>query len=679
MNKGIDLNKIQWVLTVPAIWEDQAKEIMRRAFYKAGLITNKNSVNLLFCYEPEVAAINFFYDQTNKFDLNNKKLLVVDAGGGTIDITLMKSIIKNNKIEEFEILMVPKGGDFGSIYIDQQFMKFFQSFLNLNDNQFNQFKKNCPKGILKLLNQWDMIKIGIQIEEMTENDSHLFEIPRIILRYLKKIFRIEDFEDLADEFNERNRNSGLSEIEWDEDEDLLIIYGDRIKSFFKEPIDKLKEYLNELQKGSEILKQTDIVFFTGGLSNCEYFRKSVQKQLGNNYQYILSPYPDKSIIIGAVLFGFDPNIVSTRRSQFTYGILHTPIFNPQIHDQNRKIVIINSNNQQIEYCQNVFGPIIFRGAKIKLSEPKIEIVTPIKKNLEEMKITFLRTEKQWNPNSKSIYFDSQGVKIMGSVIIPIPESNLSLNKQKLEVSFHFATTEIKIFMKYLPDPTIQKHLSLNYDDIQIENKFKTNLPFQSSNLHTFLILDTSGSMKNPDVQPSNSKDWYSPNTFPNNRYGAVLEAVGEYIIERKKLGSNDRVTLIHFDTNARLIFKDKELSTKLVINSPKPQYGGTYFVNGFILAYQILNNSNLQGRIPKMIIFSDGEDNGNRSQLIDLINSYMNSPFSEKGLTISTILLGSTGNKPYMDEISKIGKGAYLQTRNLEELVNTFIQLAKNK
>ncbi|KAJ6245057.1 hsp70 family protein [Anaeramoeba flamelloides] len=468
INLSINNDTTQWVLTVPAIWEDKAKEIMRRAFYKAGLISSKNSPNLLFCYEPEVAAIDFFQDQKNQLSqFNNKKLLVVDAGGGTIDITLMKPTIVKNEKKEFEILMIPKGGDFGSIYIDQEFQKFFQSFLNLNDNQFKALKNECPKGFLKLLNKWESLKMGIQSKEMTENDNHGIDIPRIMVKYLKKQFRIKNFEALTDRFNQRNRNSGLSEIEWEDEADRLVIYGDRIKSFFEKPIQKLRNYLNKLKQTSEIFKQTQIVFFTGGLSNSDYFQESVKKQLGNNYQYFKSRYPDKSILLGAVFFGFDPNIVSIRRSQYTYGIVACPNFNPEIHDKNRKIIIKNGNNQEIERCRDVFVPYLFKGDVIRLSEPILKLCIPSEENQKTMYLEIVRTKKKWDPNKKSLYLDSQGVQKMGSVVIPVPQSNIPRNKQEVEVAFHFATTEIKIFMKYLPDPTITQQLKLSYD--QIEN------------------------------------------------------------------------------------------------------------------------------------------------------------------------------------------------------------------
>ncbi|KAJ6254265.1 alpha kinase/elongation factor 2 kinase [Anaeramoeba flamelloides] len=678
----ITVNKetIQWILTVPAIWEDKAKEIMRRAFYQAGLISSKNSPNLIFCYEPEVAALDFFQEEKKQLNqFNNKNLLVIDAGGGTIDITLMKPTIVNDEIQEFEILMIPKGGDFGSIYIDQEFQKFFQSFLNLNDNQFKELKIKCPKGFLKLQNIIETLKIGSQSQEMTINDSHVIEISNSLFTYLSERFQIKDFEALTDQFNQRNRNSGLSEIEWDDEEDCLVILGDRVKSFFQKPIQRLRDYLNKFKQTSEIFKQTEIVFFTGGLSNSDYFRESVQKQLGNHYQYFVSPYPAKSIIIGAVLFGFDPNIVSIRRSQFTYGILHCPIFNPQIHEQNRKIIIKNGNNQEIEHCQNVFQPYIFKEDLIKLSDPKKAIFTPIKKNLKEMKIYILRTDQKWDPNNNSIYLDSQDVQIMGAITLPFPESNLALNEQKLEVSFHFATTEIKIFMKYLPDPTINKHLTLNYDQIKGSD---TLFDEETNNcLHTILLIDISGSMKKDDVKPTKEHSWLK-NKF-DNRLGAVFEAVIKYINQRKYINRNDRFSLITYSIRAHLKIKNQPLDPELIkINCLDTEAkNGTIIYRAFNLAIKTLQQINLKNITPRIILFSDGADGG-INKVNKQLNKLMKSNIGTKiGLTIYSV--GFFGQQSNLGEdmlklIAKIGNGLYHETDSLQKMVETFIKIAMN-
>lgn len=50
--------KIQWVLTVPALWDEKHKQFMRQAAAEAGIIENVSSTNMLLCLEPEGASIS---------------------------------------------------------------------------------------------------------------------------------------------------------------------------------------------------------------------------------------------------------------------------------------------------------------------------------------------------------------------------------------------------------------------------------------------------------------------------------------------------------------------------------------------------------------------------------------------------------------------------------------------
>lgn len=51
IGKGIQKNKIRWVLTVPALWSEEHKLFMRKAAVEAGIIEYSNSSNLLLCLE----------------------------------------------------------------------------------------------------------------------------------------------------------------------------------------------------------------------------------------------------------------------------------------------------------------------------------------------------------------------------------------------------------------------------------------------------------------------------------------------------------------------------------------------------------------------------------------------------------------------------------------------------
>eukprot|EP01084_Bolivina_argentea_P235630 396452_1 len=55
-----DIDSIQWILSVPAIWSNEAKYIMERCAQNAGMIHKRNPIqnHLLIAYEPDCASIS---------------------------------------------------------------------------------------------------------------------------------------------------------------------------------------------------------------------------------------------------------------------------------------------------------------------------------------------------------------------------------------------------------------------------------------------------------------------------------------------------------------------------------------------------------------------------------------------------------------------------------------------
>jgi hypothetical protein len=71
---------LSYVITVPAIWSDKAKELTRQAAYDAGIARN----NLTLITEPEAAAI-YCATLCNEVDLGpGDRFMICDAGGGTV-------------------------------------------------------------------------------------------------------------------------------------------------------------------------------------------------------------------------------------------------------------------------------------------------------------------------------------------------------------------------------------------------------------------------------------------------------------------------------------------------------------------------------------------------------------------------------------------------------------------
>ncbi|XP_052078592.1 heat shock 70 kDa protein 12B-like isoform X4 [Mytilus californianus] len=91
-NVILEENMIQWVLTVPAIWSEKAKQFMRYAAAKGGI----PSKHLILALEPEGASLYCIYlpqcittqgKQMNENALENgTKYIVLDIGGSFIII-----------------------------------------------------------------------------------------------------------------------------------------------------------------------------------------------------------------------------------------------------------------------------------------------------------------------------------------------------------------------------------------------------------------------------------------------------------------------------------------------------------------------------------------------------------------------------------------------------------------
>jgi molecular chaperone DnaK (HSP70) len=155
INKG----KIRWVLTVPALWSEEHKLFMRKAAVEAGIIDHSNSPSLLLCLEPEGASIQCREDSEEalrKALLKGTVVLVLDCGGGTVDITVHKLCceVEENFICE-EILPSSGGCEWGSKYVDKYFEDFLREFFG--KDLYEIYLKNGVAR-LEILKHFEMLK-----------------------------------------------------------------------------------------------------------------------------------------------------------------------------------------------------------------------------------------------------------------------------------------------------------------------------------------------------------------------------------------------------------------------------------------------------------------------------------------------------------------------------------------
>ncbi|CAG8784716.1 4793_t:CDS:2, partial [Racocetra fulgida] len=120
---GIDfLRNVLLVFAVPAEFSEKVKGIMRESEAAA-----------IYCIDTLKECYEFPVGRT---------FLLVDCGGGTIDLTTRK-LLRGNKLGE---ITERTGGFYGSSYVDREFLKFIKSIVGasalrlLQKNHYSQFQ-----------------------------------------------------------------------------------------------------------------------------------------------------------------------------------------------------------------------------------------------------------------------------------------------------------------------------------------------------------------------------------------------------------------------------------------------------------------------------------------------------------------------------------------------------------
>jgi molecular chaperone DnaK (HSP70) len=107
------MREVQWCLTVPALWDDHAKQLMKSYAEEAGLVVSRYSpcassdaspYPLQIVLEPEAAAVYCLSKTMKHLTIGEHDMfLTVDIGGGTVDIVVHKKVQSSTSNSQLEV------------------------------------------------------------------------------------------------------------------------------------------------------------------------------------------------------------------------------------------------------------------------------------------------------------------------------------------------------------------------------------------------------------------------------------------------------------------------------------------------------------------------------------------------------------------------------------------------
>jgi hypothetical protein len=426
----LEEKEIRWCLTVPAVWKEDSKQIMRRAAQMAGLIDEgtEEADRLLLVLEPEAAALHCQQVMVRKNEsgplIADKVIMIVDAGGGTVDITVHR--VTGDGLDE----LIPSGGGLhGSKYVDRSFREFLDRKLSLA--VMDEFQTEWPVEYTKLMGDtWEAIKCGYDANPTWVN---AIELPRRLEGILKGKYP-NILEQLAND--------------QDGDDTSIRLTNAEMEGIFKSTVDQL---IAKVRNQFTALKniQCDILFLVGGFAESPLLRNRIKEEFESKVQKIVIPdRPGAAVLLGAASFGVNPGAIIARISKLTYGKgCMSPFENGRDPEEKRipKEIVskIFQQEEDCDYCNGRFDIFVAAGDRI----PNDALVTrryQIPPNETQLKTTFLSTS-----NPKVRYVDEEGVSEIASVEIRLPFAPQGRESKGVQVEMQFGLSEV---VAYVIDP-----------------------------------------------------------------------------------------------------------------------------------------------------------------------------------------------------------------------------------
>ncbi|XP_062582367.1 heat shock 70 kDa protein 12A-like [Saccostrea cucullata] len=427
IGKKLSVNDIDFVLTVPAIWDDTAKMFMREAAVNAGLPDKQLQIAL----EPETASIycqlkhvySVEQDEESWAKESGMKYMVIDLGGGTADITVHQ-LQENGTLAE----VVPaSGGDWGGTCVDE-------AYRNLLADIFGEDVMETFDGeldyIIDYIEFWQNFEIKKR-EPLRTKLSELVHltIPIAFTEIAKKKLGKKGGHDaimnaLIRESKQRNENLICRQGK-------IVMPIEFYTKLFTTTIDKLIKHLSQMFR-EEVGPDVDVILLVGGFSECELVQEKLRQNFGN--KRLVIPYEaGLAVLKGAVLFGHHKDLISRRVARYTYGIQTWPKFDKTRHSLYKKQKINGEDR-----CRDVFLKFVSKGDPIEPGLKKSYIFQTLKQGEKILECGVFISNKK-NPE----YVDEEGCFRLGTLEVPLTNSELRTTME-IEESIIFGETEIRV-------------------------------------------------------------------------------------------------------------------------------------------------------------------------------------------------------------------------------------------
>ncbi|KAK3085591.1 hypothetical protein FSP39_005798 [Pinctada imbricata] len=414
----IDPDEIEWVLTVPAIWTDSAKQFMRKACVEAGIKDHLLRIAL----EPEAASIYCQHLPTERLGGAEKgfsvstvgtRYMVIDLGGGTADITVHEKLDSGRLREIYRA----SGGASGGTAVDECFLELFRKLFG---NEVMQILKDEKvEAYTDLVREFEVTKRNVK---PNNNGKISMMIPYITIEELCQSIHGKGLKEVLAK-SVMAKHVGVTG-------NKLRFESQVMEGIFRAVTSEIIEYIT-LVLGQPEVQGVERFLLVGGFSESAMVQNAIRDAFPGK-RLIIPDEPGLAVLKGAVLYGNEPQTISERSIKYSYGVKTAPEFDEKKHDPKRKFESGGKTR-----CSSVFSSFMHANTVVPINA---EVVKKYQTNEAYQKI--LPIEVFYSISDDPRYTDESCVQRLGIMEVEIP--NPSKERRKVEVHFFFGGTEMEI-------------------------------------------------------------------------------------------------------------------------------------------------------------------------------------------------------------------------------------------
>nr|XP_034302026.1 heat shock 70 kDa protein 12B [Crassostrea gigas]XP_034302027.1 heat shock 70 kDa protein 12B [Crassostrea gigas] len=433
---GYDIEKeeIQWVITIPAIWNPRSKQFMRMAAEKAGIKGNQ----MEFALEPEAAAVFVKETKVAKQKVSDDehalvpfqvgtRFMVLDLGGGTIDISV-KEVLTDRALKE---LHRASGNGLGGDSIN---LRFFGYFKKVFGSKAMSIFKNENKHKAALYDLESEIELKKRNLDFDQRGNIRLSIPPILFEIFEE-FEKKDFDEYIGTLKGLSFKKGK-----------MFLNQEIVTEIFKPSVTSLVQLIQEIIAQEHVKKISDIIM-VGGYSQSRIISKTIKDLFEHkNVNVIIPNDPDLAVLQGAVMYRYWPEVVRTRRSPYTYG---TRLLRLWLEGDDESKKIRRGKSKEV-FCGDHFEKFVSLNDEFETGQTETLKVYPVEAETTEMAIDVYTSNK-----SDPRYTTDTGCEKLGRLVVHVPDTTKGLDRHA-DVTMTMGSTEIVVQGKMMPDGTPTK-------------------------------------------------------------------------------------------------------------------------------------------------------------------------------------------------------------------------------